>query len=60
MNAPRDLPVIEASMALLDDRLQQLEAFANQASGAIEQLVNAVVEVQQARPEPAPPAAPMA
>jgi len=60
MNAPRDLPVIEASMALLDDRLQQLEAFANQASGAIEQLVNAVVEVQQARTEPAVPGAPMA
>lgn len=52
MNAPRELPVIEASVALLDDRLSQLEAFANQASGAIEQLVNAVVEVQQSRAEP--------
>lgn len=60
MNAPRELPVIEASVALLDDRLQQLEAFANQASGAIEQLVNAVVEVQHARAEPAAAGAPAA
>lgn len=53
MNAPRDLPVIEASMALIDERLQQLEAFAEQTSGAIEQLVNAVLDVQQARVAPA-------
>jgi hypothetical protein len=60
MNAPRDLPVIEASVALIDDRLQQLEAFSSQASAAIEQLVSAVIEVQQARAEPAPAAVPAA
>ena len=35
--------------ASLDQRLQQLEAFATQVSGAIDQLVGAVVDVQQAK-----------
>jgi Spy/CpxP family protein refolding chaperone len=60
MNATRDLPVIEASMALLDERLQQLEAFAGQTSGAIEQLVDAVLDVRQAGAAPVAAGAPAA
>ena len=47
-------PVIDApAEASLSQRLQQLEAFSTQVSAAIDQLVGAVVEVQQAR-APAP------
>ena len=57
MNAPRDLPLADDRVvALLDDRLQRMEAFADQAGSAIEQLVNAVVEVQQ-RPSAEAPTA---
>mgnify|MGYP000979671806 CR=1 FL=1 len=56
MNAPRDLPLADDPVALLDDRLQRMEAFADQAGSAIEQLVNAVVEVQQ-RPSAEAPTA---
>ena len=56
MNAPRDLPLADDPVALLDDRLQRMEAFADQAGSAIEQLVNAVVEVQQRPPAEAPTA----
>jgi CDP-glycerol glycerophosphotransferase len=55
--------LLDAAPALVDDnptvdqRLEQLEAFANQVSGAIDQLVAAVVDVQQAR-DAAPPATP--
>lgn len=56
MNAPRDLPLADDPVALLDDRLQRMEAFADQAGSAIEQLVNAVVEVQQRPAAEAPTA----
>jgi CDP-glycerol glycerophosphotransferase len=52
MNAPCELPASDDAVALLEQRLQQMEAFADQASGAIDQLVNAVLDVQQARAAP--------
>jgi CDP-glycerol glycerophosphotransferase len=55
MSAPATLVEAPAA-ASLDERLQQLESFASQVSGAIDQLVGAVVEVQQARAPAAPDA----
>jgi CDP-glycerol glycerophosphotransferase len=56
MNAPRDLPLADDPVTLLDDRLQRMEAFADQAASAIEQLVNALVEAQQRPPAEGPTA----
>lgn len=60
MNAPCDLPVAEAALAALDARLQQLETFADQTSGAIDQLVDAILQVQQAQETQQTQPAPMA
>lgn len=58
MTATSTLPEIEPlAGAGLAERLQQLEAFSTQVSSAIEQLVGAMVEVQQARGGEPPAAA---
>ncbi len=49
MSATATLPDTSAPTASVADRLAQLEAFTEQASSAIDQIVSAVVEAQQAR-----------
>ena len=50
MTAISTLPPADAELAPgIAQRLEQLETFANQVSGAIDQLVSAVVDVQQAK-----------
>ena len=66
MNSPCELELADVAVAAIDARLKHLEAFADQASGAIEQLVDAVLRVQEDRAapaadaSPAPPSAPAA